>query len=617
MAEFALDQDDGGHSWNNGIAHAAYADNASRLGEETARQILRADISSWIKERRGEQSQWSLSLRDGKMVTETGVSLQEMTDNIINGPHSDLVPENIKATAHLESATLSEATRLAVTGADRIVLPEQHLDAQGIVVSRYLSVWTKNSSDPTRYDGSRIDLGKNIRIEDVRTGTSFTAFEERNGVSFHQHSKEKHAFVLAIQRDTNRSIEMVEKAIITTIHRSHQETYSQSVQPSQFERQQKQGKALDQRETVSVSIIQKDRPTDLLMVVPRAVVQDTTQAVRGVAVFLRDKRKRKEDDLRVRLREKKTERLTLENMREKPVRTVEAIQKRHDDMKKESVVLGIIIETGVTVYAAPVILARLAEKLPTPIMAIKKSIERREKKELRKKNSLEKTRDKKELRKPKRETKKYSVNVQPLKTERVEPLRVAKERKARAKRGKEKGIPPRRATAEKLTPIALEKREKREKRLLLRVMRKAEKILELKQLTKKEKKQWVRLAVTATEFLREKKRVMRVEKNRELVAISGVQFAWIVWMMLNRVNFPPVGSKLAKLVPERRGAKLIHPPGVEHRPWVLLSIIWYLTAIREQGMQSNPTNPTNTTNNSMKKRKILLPQSAVIFAFAS
>ena len=152
------------HSWNNGLAHATFEDNVENHGQETALQLLRKDIRSWIRERKGQSHSWSLFVRDGQMITESGVSLSEMTRNITDGPNSHLVPEHIKATAPLEGATIKEATRLAATGAERIILPEQHLDASGKVVSRYLSVWTKNASDPTRYDGSRIDLGKNVSI---------------------------------------------------------------------------------------------------------------------------------------------------------------------------------------------------------------------------------------------------------------------------------------------------------------------------------------------------------------------------------------------------------------------------------------------------------------------
>ncbi|OGG29901.1 hypothetical protein A2973_00190 [Candidatus Gottesmanbacteria bacterium RIFCSPLOWO2_01_FULL_49_10] len=694
MAELVFAQD--GHSWNNAIAHAAYGDNIGRFGEETARQLLREDIRSWIRERRGEGSQWSLFVREGEMVTEAGVSLQEMTNNITSGPHSNLVPETIKATVDLEAATLEEATRLAAAGADRIVLPEQHLDDRGNVVSRYLSVWKKNASDPSRYDGTRIDLGKNVRIEDVRTGTSFTAFEQHESVSFYQHRGQKHAFVLAFRNNAAVPFESVKDAIVTKVHRSHQETYSDRVhpeaspkdernQPVRSEGQQTQGEARDPRKTLSASNIQRDHHIDALTDVPRIVVRDTAETVRGIAVFLRDKHKQKESDterrvhkdyLHVRLREKKTERLTLEKIREKPVRMVEVIGKRHSEVKKEAMALGVIAETGVAVHAAPVILARLAEKLPTPIMAIKKSIERHTRDELKRK--------KKELRKTRGEAQKDSEKVYILKPKRVEPLRKGKERKKSEKRAKgfremtaggrrhtvaergggkdrrrwrrrsENGF-KKNVVAELLKPSVLEKREKGRVWRLPRVARKAETALEGKHLSKREKKLWVKLAVVAEKFRklasqglprklslygalqsRERQRrkgVARVTREglssrslkvkKERIAAAGMQFAWMAWVILgggrqvgeHGANSFPIRSTLAKLVSERRSVKLIHPEGAEHEgsPWVILSIIWYLALLREGAFARS----TVQHQKSQPKAPRWLPQQAVIYAFAA
>ena len=112
MAEFAVADD--GHSWNNALAHETFADNVRAHGQERALELLREDIRSWIRERKGENHPWSLTVRDGQMVTDTGVSLQTMTNNITDGPHSDLVPEHIKATAPVEAATLEEATHLEI-----------------------------------------------------------------------------------------------------------------------------------------------------------------------------------------------------------------------------------------------------------------------------------------------------------------------------------------------------------------------------------------------------------------------------------------------------------------------------------------------------------------------
>ena len=392
--------------------------------------------------------------------------------------------------------------------------------------------------------------------------------------------------------------------------------------------------------------------------ITRSVLRDTGDTMRGVYIFFQDRQRREEARDRIfalpvveqirRLLNKKdpfqkigeekhrerkqaqqvrSERLTLEKIREKPVRMVEVIEKRYRKMRIDTVILGVIAETGIAGHAAAFILASLAEQLPTPVRAGEKSMRRHKKRELRMKNY--------ELRKKARgEAIKATVKVQPLKAERVTPLKIVKERRKQKRRLEGGG--KRVATAELLTPIASEKRERQQKRRLQRIMRRAERVLEHKRMPKREKKLWVKLALSAAEFkklasqgqaLRSwegKKRLssrpgpiivpgrleaggLKVQKERE--AIVGAQFAWAVWMILNHANFPPVESKIAMLVQERRGAKLFYPKGVEHggSPWVLLSIIWYLTAIREQGMKNYP----------MKKKRRTLPKQGIIFAFAS
>ncbi|MEK7543727.1 MAG: hypothetical protein AAB557_02570 [Patescibacteria group bacterium] len=631
MAEFALGGDNGGHSWNNAIAHATYEENVEKFGADTARNYLRKDIRSFIQEQKGQESQWSLTVQGGRMVTETGVSLDEMTANITQGRYSNLVPENIKATAPLEAATLREATRLAVDGAEKIILPEQHLDADGNIVSRYLSVWTKNASDSTRYDGSRIDLGKNIRIEDVRTGTSFTAFEQHESISFHQHKDEKRAFVLAIHSNSEDSFRVVKDSLVTKVHRSHQETYSI---PVVREGRQKQ------------TDIKENRHADMLTEVPRAVFRDVRETAGSVSIFLRNKKEQINYD-----NERKSERLTLKKIREKPVRLGHVIEKRHIEMRRAVVSIAVIAETGVALHAVPVLLARLSETSPAPIRAVEKSIRRHEKKVP---HFAKASRGRREVQKT-RAVRRSFEKVQPLKplmSERIEPFRSVKERRKRVKRGGEKWIKTV-AAAEILAPIATEKRERRVWKRLRRIMRRAERVLESKRMPKREKKLWRALAVTAAKLASQgqalrswevKKRNDITHKSRDVLtskpaleagslagrkeqaAMAGVRFAFVVWALLNRANFPPVESKLAIFTSKegrrRIRAKLVHPKGEkkgeekELTPWVLLSIIWYMTAIREQGRGSNPTNPANIPIRPIKK-VLTFPQYAVIFAYAS
>ncbi|MBI5620611.1 hypothetical protein HY949_02450 [Candidatus Gottesmanbacteria bacterium] len=673
MAEFALAGDEGGHSWNNALAHATYAENVAKLGEETARAYLRADIKSWIQERKGQETRWSLTLQDGQMVTETGVSLTEMTENITHGPHSHLVPEHIKATAHLEAATLSEATRLAALGAKRIMLPEQHLDEQGNVVSRYLSVWTQSADDPTRYDGGRIDLGKNIRIEDVRTGTSFVAFEGNGVVRFHQHTQEKHAFVVSVAHTETAPFEAVRKKIVERVYRSHQETYSRPASPGL----QRGEPASPSRSEPPAPFVREQSGTlhekkvcheHIVTEVPRAIIRDTRETMRGVAVYLR--KKREKENLRsqtvesplprpaVRL-DQAPERLTIQTIHAKPERVGDVIHMRHAVMHGDRKAIAVIARTGVAVHALPILLSRMSEPMPSSVRALEKSVRRHEKKVRKVREvSFGKTQDKREVQ------------------------RGYGEGKWKKEKGKKenKKIMKRRSQKQMQKAVGLEsfkrkervRPEKQRTKRLRRIMRSAERILERMPIAKKEKKLRVMLSVAAVEFkkLASQGRTLQIEKDVQMLtkpgfqrskpgfgedvglhehaAAAGMWFAWMVWIALgqekmsekNYVNSLSVESKftsfgLDTLVYKHKGKKenLDFQQGLSvevvggkkkrggndtevSTPWVLLSIIYYLTALREQAMH-NTTNPTNTTNNQMNKSNTVILRHAVIFVYAS
>ena len=550
-----------------------------------------------------------------------------MTRNITDGPNSHLVPEHIKATAPLEGATLEEASRLAVTGAERIIFPEQHLDASGKVVSRYLSVWTKNASDPTRYDGTRIDLGKNVRVEDVRTGTSFVAFGLNENVVYHEHRKQKHAFVLEAKADSGRPFEIVEKAIVATIHRSHQEVYSHDYRRDTSHKEESRRWVRSQPQVQG----------EVLIDVPRAVVRDTADTVRGIAIFLRDKEQRKETNARsiVRKEERRAERLTLKKIRERPVRMVEVIERRHAEMRKKVALLGVIAETGVAVHAAPVFLVALAEKLPAPVRAVEKSLRRHKKRELRIKNY--------ELRKAKREAKKDRVNAQLPKTERIETLRATKEKKRKNKRAKEyiktadersqrkdwrgrrKELRPMRKSSRLKSKETLHKPELRPRKERRRRMAGREKKMTAEpiRLKPKEKKRMQKILMrvirsggarsrSAREMRvpgerplmkrKEKKRQLETQlrntSRKEMVSASRFVFAWVVFLLLRTSNRKPQNESRLSL---KRQEGIVKK---ETRAWILLSIIWYLAMIRESGRGS-------------KQHQPLLPVQAVIFAASS
>lgn len=252
---------------------------------------------------------------------------------------------------------------------------------------------------------------------------------------------------------------------------------------------------------------------------------------------------------------------------------------------------------------------RIDEKHAVETKAVKKSIERHAKKELRRKN--------KELRKVKRETKKDSVKVQPLRSERVEPLRAAKERKARIKRSREIGV-KKVAAAKILTPMEMSKPDKQERREKNRLRRSVEKSVrrhkkkELRRKAKREaKKIPVKVQPLKTErvepFIERKQSIHRKERE----AVVGMVFGWVVWMMLmRRHNETPKNVFIRSHLANLQGATLRSRENQEETPWILLSIIYYLTAIREQAMHNYPVGSINSAQQT-------LPQYAVIFAYAS
>ncbi|MBI3343087.1 hypothetical protein HY032_02945, partial [Candidatus Gottesmanbacteria bacterium] len=320
------------------------------------------------------------------------------------------------------------------------------------------------------------------------------------------------------------------------------------------------------------------------------------------------------------------------------------IRKEYDARRTARNSLHIVAETRVAVHAVPVVLKRLAEKLPTQVRAVEKSIRRYKKRELRIK--------KYELRRgKKREIEKDSEKVNPLKTERVEPLRWGKEWKGRkrrtkinremhagnlryaagvrvgrkeqgrqAKRGRENGI-KKVAAASKMIPSASESGipfvfAKENRQRLRRLMRRAQPILEVKNVSKKEKRLWVAIAVAVGEFVQKEKkpelkrsklRVEEVTRKPERITIAGVRVGWMLWMLLFGEHGPknfPLSKKQGETLNTKNIAK-----DSEAAPWILLSIIYYLTAIREQGMRHYPVI-------QVTKRK-RLPKYGIIFVLAS
>lgn len=279
-------------------------------------------------------------------------------------------------------------------------------------------------------------------------------------------------------------------------------------------------------------------------------------------------------------------------LREKPPLPQFVLKDRHVSMVKKRSEIRFISETRVALGAIPVVLAFLAEQPPREVVAVEKSMRRHEKRELRMENTRPEQNRRGELRRKKRRTVEHIVKVQQWKTERVEPLRIGKKEKLRIKAEKrrnreqnlEKRLPAqgkrekrvkKKTTAEKLTPMGMLKPDKQERREKKRLRRAVEKSV------RRHKKKELRV---------KNKEVRRIEKREAKKDSVKVQ--------------PLKTESVEPSIEERIGAKLIHPAGEQSGMWVLLSIIWYLTIIREQGRQT-----------VKGKRKKVIPQQAVIFAF--
>lgn len=427
------------------------------------------------------------------------------------------------------------------------------------------------------------------------------------------------------------------------------------------------------------SIRVADRAYDDITEIGTRVVRDAAPSIKNAGIAIVGEIRKKIQPMKASLEANGTSAAALfaprKRQREErnPVRFNESIKKRHQEMQQGIVALTVIAEMRVAIHAVPMIFDSLAKKLPPSVEVMQKSIDRHAKKELRRKN--------RELRKTKREAIKDSTKVHDLKLARVEPLKKGKERKkrkkrrkmyveiptgsrksifgerggrkdrGRRKRGSENGV-KKIAAAEKLTPIDLEKQERRKKRKVRKELR--EWIGRWKHLERQRrvmKTVLVALAVTATEFVRGGKRAVHKEiranlsrrrdkkqerlmlaDKRDRVAFTGVQFALLLYQLLyTQRNFSETLQNEKDSREQTRGiAELLSHKGAH---WMLLSIIWYLSMIREAGRTVHSAQFTLRKNSGQavrrkKKKPILiskstqlqtwqLPNQAIIFAYGS
>ncbi len=577
-------------------------------------------MSLYVKDVQTIREEWSgkeVIPGDDLLVTDRGV-MTRVGDEYVSAEHQFITKREEKGLEDRgESRTLRAAIGAMVASPEaEAYFPVHNQGSDGTDQIRHVAHWKRVGN---RIKTEMINISGNQQDKTLLEAQRTLEYAIGKDFMHHQDSTRSYIFTRGVQREGIHFSEINHQQKRTSLNLSFDRARDSRATPEVF-------RETHQKNTLDRAL------SDTMIYVSNKVVHDTKDAVASLGTFvfreaLEQKRRlqtktQKSDtqavgtivdriqalffsDAEQNSNKKESKRITTLSMREKPIDIRADIQKHHELMRRGVAALAVISETGIAIHAAAFILASLVEKLPAPVRAVEKSIKRHAEKELRK--------EKKELQKAKQETKKDSVKVQPLRSERVEPLRAAKERKKkkirtevkrerrRVKRSKENGS-KKIAAASEMIPSASEKRGGREKRKLQRVVEKSVRRHKKKELRRSEKRETKKDSVP----LKEKKRSIQ-RKEREMVA--GMVFGWMVWMMLNRVNFPPVESKIAMVVQERRGAKLIHPSGDEHRgsPWVLLSIIWYLTAIREQGMKNYP----------MKKKRRTLPKQGIIFAFAS
>lgn len=306
---------------------------------------------------------------------------------------------------------------------------------------------------------------------------------------------------------------------------------------------------------------------------------------------------------------KHPERLTLEKIREKPVRIGEVIRKRHQEMRQAITVLAIVADTRVGIAAIPLLIGALAKELPQQVKAVEKSIRRHERRKRRVKN--------RELR-----------IMGKRKTEKKLHGRRASDRRS--------GEVAASQSETKRVPEPRKKKSKEQKRMRLReLVRYKER---KRQTTKKKEKQTVFPERSAQKFdvvlrktivrlarkLEKKEKTLlpiseEVKEQRKEKIVTKFTFTWVLWLLQetnsrhSRIDNPNNNTL-------EQSAIILQK---EPTQWILLSILWYLAMIREKKAYS----VQRTAYRKKKKSKFKsnnftlagwqLPNQAIIFAYGS
>ena len=132
-----------------------------------------------------------------------------------------------------------------------------------------------------------------------------------------------------------------------------------------------------------------------------------------------------------------------------------------------------------------------------------------------------------------------------------------------------------------------------------------------------------------------KKKELKLQKKKEKVLVLNFSFAFSLWMLFlvdsqkrsianllsaqkDKIQLIDLEERNTEIGREHTG-EVMHPQkdeSEEPRPWILLSIIYYLSMIRESGARHSPQQKAASKKKS-KKLHGNIPQSGVIFAFPS
>lgn len=315
-----------------------------------------------------------------------------------------------------------------------------------------------------------------------------------------------------------------------------------------------------------------------------------------------------------------SERLTIEKIREKPVRIGEVIQRRHQEMRQTTTTLATIADTRVGIGAIPLLIGILAKELPRQVKAVEKSIGRQERRKRRVKH-----RELRIMGKGKTEKKLHVRNA--FSRRRREIMVKQSKKEMKYQKAKERHV-RKISEMKRATEIRMLKPKKRKRIQLTESAKHKERMVGVTRKKEREKgppegsvqrvdivlhKTLVRLA----RKLKKNENVLLyvsegVKQHRKVEDVARFSFAWVMWILQETSSIYSRNdtSSYNKL---EQSALILQK---ELTLWVLLSIIWYLAMIRE-----SPRAGQKIYSTKRKKKKhaytSIVPNQAIIFAYGS